>query len=44
MKLLNRVMAWANEGGGWMEGEGGLLGCMGWSGQVSLRDNRRCVT
>ena len=38
MKLLNRVMAWANEGVGWMEGEGGLLGCMGWSSQGSLAE------
>ena len=36
MKLLNRVMAWANKGVGWMEGEGGFLGCMGLSGQGSL--------
>ena len=25
-----------HEGVGWMEGEGGLLECMGWSGQGSL--------
>ena len=46
MKLLNRVMAWANEWLGWMEGEGGLLiGVYGmeWSGFVG-RDHRRCVT
>ena len=38
LKLLNRVMAWANEGVGWMEGEGGLLGCMGWCSQGSLAE------
>ena len=45
MRLLNRVMAWANEGGGRMDGRGrGVLQVYGWSGQGSLRDLRRYVT
>ena len=35
MSLLNRVMAWANEGVGWMEGEEGFLECIGWNGPGS---------
>ena len=42
MKLLNRVMAWANEGVGWIEGEGGFLGCMGLSGQGWERSLKVC--
>ena len=33
MRLLNRVMAWANEEAGWMGEEEGFFECMGWSGQ-----------
>ena len=36
MRLLNRVMVWANEGVGWMEGDEGFLECMGWKGPGSL--------
>ena len=35
MRLLNRVMVWANEGVGWMEGEEGFLECIGWNGHGS---------
>ena len=35
MRLLNKVMAWANEGVGWMEGDEGFLECMGWNGHGS---------
>ena len=38
MKLLNRVMAWANEGVGWMEGEGGSWGV--WDGVVRVHWER----
>ena len=34
MKLLNGVMAWANEGVGWMEGRGGSWGV--WDGVVRV--------
>ena len=35
MRLLNRVMAWANEGVGWMKREEGFFKCMG--GVVKVR-------
>ena len=45
MMLLNRVMTWANGGGGRMDRRRrGVLQVYGWSGQGSLRDLRRFVT
>ena len=43
MRLLNRVMAWANEGVGWMEEEGSWSA---WGGMVMVHrgDLRRFVT